>query len=388
MLLFLRKIKQLFSQNIAENDFNKSKNSFSNSENNLNEISAELVLLQQDLAETKKKLDIEKQKFYYHLQIETDGVAIFDENFHCLTFNHKFLELANSVLEQIILTPEAIFESSQKKQINEALQQQICIWQIEKNNKIIEAKLLKFEDNSFELLLINITKKEKASRFKKQIIDNLSHELKTPLCSIQGYLETIINNPNIPPEKLNDFVKKAFEQSERMTNLMNDISKINRIEQADRFFELKKINIKTIIDSLIYNFQNEIGTKNVKLEINIDEKLNTKANEELFSLIFSNLISNSLAYAGENFKIGISAQKIKESYINFVYFDTGKGIETEYLNRIFERFYRIDKGRSQKIGGTGLGLAIVKNSVQFHSGNIIAKTHKSGGLEFVFGWKV
>ena len=355
--------------------------------NKLGKVSQEMIELCQNLIKTKEILSIEKQKFNNHLQVTTDGIAIFSEDFKCIMFNLRFIEFANSVLEQIIFEPEAFLESSQRNKVLEGLNNtNDFTWMIERNNKIIQVKLLKFEDKSFELLLNDITQSEKESRFKKQLIDNLSHELKTPLCSIQGYLESVISRPHAPQEQLNNFINRAFEQSHRMAKLLNSVAKINKIEQAKEFFEIEKITVKKIIDKIIDDNTHAFQEKNVNTKINISKELVIKANEELFFSIFSNLVANSLSYAGKNFTIGISCEIISNNYINFIFFDTGKGIEEKHFNRLFERFYRIDRGRSQKIGGTGLGLAIVKNAIQFHGGNIVARTHQGGGLEFVFGW--
>ncbi len=388
---FSRRIKlninnlQLFISNVKKSENLDNKLVFP--QNELGEISAELIALCKDLIQTKEQLNLEKQKFNYHLQAETEGVAIFSEDLNCIMSNLKFVELANYVLDKVITNPNEIFISNQKDMIVNAFNNNLSSWIIESNNKIIQTKLLKFKDNSFELILNDITKREKIKRFKREITDNLSHELKTPLCSIQGYLESIINRPNISEEQKKNFVNKAFEQSQRMTNLLNDISKITRIDQAKDYFEIEKINVFDMLEKCIDVSKQQITEKNIKIQLDIDENLEIKANEELFLSIFSNLISNSLAYAGEDFIIGISCQIVENNYINFIYYDTGKGVEEKHLNRLFERFYRVDKGRTQKIGGTGLGLAIVNNAVKFHKGNIAARTHESGGLEFVFGWK-
>jgi two-component system OmpR family sensor kinase/two-component system phosphate regulon sensor histidine kinase PhoR len=367
---------------------NKLTNNFQFPQNELDEISEDLVNLCTDLIQTKEQLNTEKQKFAYHLQSANEGVAMFSEDFNCIISNLKFIELSNSVLKKVISTPNDFFHSSQKNIVVDALNSNVKSWIIEGNNKIVQANLLKFKDNSFELILNDITKGEVVNRFKKEITDNLSHELKTPLCSIQGYLESIITRPNISEEQKNNFLNKAFEQSQRMTNLVNAISKVTRISQAKDYFEFEKINVLEIIEKCIDASNQQIAEKNIKIELNIAQNLIIKANEELFYSIFSNLISNSINYAGEDFTVGISCKIVGKNYISFVYYDTGKGVEEKHLNRIFERFYRIDKGRTQKMGGTGLGLAIVNNAVKFHSGNITARIHKSGGLEFVFGWKM
>ena len=366
---------------------NKFADNFKFSRNELGEISEEFANIYKDLIQTKEQLSIEKQKFAHHLQSATEGVAIFSEDFNCITSNQKFIELSNSVLEKIISTPNDFYDSSQKDIVIYALNNNVSSWNIERNNKIIQVNLLKFADNSFELILNDITQGEGVKRFKKEITDNLSHELKTPLCSIQGYLESIITRPNIAEEQRNHFLNKAFEQSKRMTKLLNDISKVTRIDQAKDYFDIEKIDVREIVEKCIDSSNQQIAEKNITIELNIAPNLIIKTNEELLYSIFSNLISNSINYAGENFTVGISCEIVEKNYVSFVFYDTGKGIEEKHLNRIFERFYRIDKGRTQKMGGTGLGLAIVNNAVKFHSGNITARIHKSGGLEFAFGWQ-
>lgn len=389
---FSRKIKlniknlQLFVNSVRTTNKFDAKLNFPR--NDLGEISEELVVLCQDLIKTKEQLNLEKQKFSNHLYSETEGVAIFSEDFNCIMSNRKFIEISNFVLDKVIVDPNEIFETNQKDIIIDALQGSNHEWIIEAHSKFVQVNLLKFDDNSFELILNDVTKKEKIKRFKKEITDNLSHELKTPLCSMQGYLETIINHKNLSPEKRDYFINKAFEQSQRMTKLLNDISKITRIDQAEDYFEIEKIKICEVIEKCVENVTQIMTEKNVNVQINVDKELIVNTNEELLISIFSNLISNSLAYAGENFDIGISAVANKD-YVSFVYYDTGKGVEEKHLNRIFERFYRIDKGRTQKMGGTGLGLAIVNNAIKFHKGgSIVARIHSGGGLEFVFGWKI
>ena len=222
-------------------------------------------------------------------------------------------------------------------------------------------------------------------RMKRQLTHNIAHELKTPVSSIQGYLETIINNKNIPPDTLENFIEKCYQQSTRLSALLQDISTLTRIDEAPGFVSKERVDLSKLIVDILEDAAIALKDKNIR----VDNKtaaltLVCVCSQSLLYSIFRNLIDNTVAYAGEGVDIYIECNTEDPDYFFFSYSDNGVGIPDAHLERIFERFYRIDKGRSRKAGGTGLGLSIVKNAILLHGGTVNAKQRPGGGLEFVF----
>lgn len=223
---------------------------------------------------------------------------------------------------------------------------------------------------------------------KKQLTQNISHELKTPVSSIQGYLETILTNKDLTSETIYDFVQKSYVQCNRLSSLLADISNLTKIEEAPEMFVKETVDLSEMLTAVINDVSLLLNEKNIRV-INLirDRKIECLGNPSLAYSIFRNLMDNTIAYAGTNIDIHIDCYKEDDAYYYFHYFDTGIGVSDEHLPRLFERFYRVDKGRSRKSGGTGLGLAVVKNALMLHGGSIIAKKHHPYGLEFEFSIK-
>lgn len=222
-------------------------------------------------------------------------------------------------------------------------------------------------------------RKETNSAFKRQLTQNISHELKTPVSSIKGYLETIIENPEMDVAMKTAFVNRSFEQTIRLSNLLKDLSTITRMDELFDKIDKSQQNLSKIVKEVIQDGQVMASSKNIKLENHLPDNLVINGNESLLYSIFYNLVDNSIAYS--------SGDKIVIELINnnkIRYYDNGVGIPEEHIPRIFERFYRVDKGRSRKMGGTGLGLSIVKNAVLIHGGSISVRNRKEGGAEFIF----
>ena len=223
-------------------------------------------------------------------------------------------------------------------------------------------------------------------RLKRQLTNNINHELKTPVSSIQGYLETIINNPDMNEETRRLFIEKSYMQSERLRQLLQDISTITRMDEASQLIERENVDIHAIVQDIIAEVALRPADKRMRINCNFDRELPIFGNANLLTSIFRNLTENAIAYSGGRDIFINLTKETPEEYV-FSFADNGIGIDSQHLSHIFERFYRVDKGRSRKLGGTGLGLSIVKNAVLFHGGNIEAHNLYDGGLEFIFSLK-
>lgn len=226
---------------------------------------------------------------------------------------------------------------------------------------------------------------EEKTRIKRQLTNNINHELKTPVSSIKGYLETIINNPELPESTIRNFVSKSYEQSERLLQLLQEVSTLTRMDDAKHIISRSEVDLTMIIREIIADMNLQPPAQRMFIDCNfIDRQLTMIGNQELLTSIFRNLTDNAVAYSSGS-QIFITLTKESDDELTICFADNGMGVEEQNLNRLFERFYRADKGRSRKSGGTGLGLAIVKNAVMFHGGTINAALRKgSGGLEFTF----
>lgn len=227
---------------------------------------------------------------------------------------------------------------------------------------------------------------EKENKMRRELTHNIAHELKTPVASILGYTETLLENPDISPETQHQFVERTHLQAQRLTALLKDVSMLNRMDYAAEQLEFMHVDVSELVAEISQEISIQLAGKHMTLKNYMREDIVINGNPMLLYSIFRNLFDNSLNYAGEGTVIELRAEQQDDSW-QFTFSDNGKGVAAEHLSRIFERFYRIDKGRSRSLGGTGLGLAIVKNAVNMHGGTISAHEAKGGGLIFVFTLK-
>ena len=221
---------------------------------------------------------------------------------------------------------------------------------------------------------------------RKELTQNVAHELKTPVASIQGYLDILVNTPQIPDEKRALFLNQCYAQSMRLTRLLKDISQLTRLDEAPEMLEKELMDVRLIVERLVEELAPACEERHIEIQNMLPrEAMLIRGNSSLVYSIFRNLMDNSIAYAGENIKLCIELlPPTQAGFYRFKVSDTGIGVAPEHLDRIFERFYRVDKGRSRKLGGTGLGLAIVKNAVLFHNGSIQVYANQPSGLCFEF----
>ena len=225
--------------------------------------------------------------------------------------------------------------------------------------------------------------KEEQNVLKRQLTQNIAHELKTPVASIQGYLETVLENPGINPDTKQQFLERCYAQSQRLASLLHDISTLNRLDDAPDMVDFERVDINTMVDNIIKDTTLQLSDRGMTFDNRLPHNVVVSGNQSLLYSVFRNLTDNAIAYAGEGTTITLLAVPERGLW-RFTFSDNGVGVPYEHLPRLFERFYRVDKGRSRKMGGTGLGLAIVKNAVLLHGGTITVNNNIGGGLRFDF----
>ena len=242
--------------------------------------------------------------------------------------------------------------------------------------------------------LIRSKEKERTQEVKRQISTNIAHELRTPVAAIRGYLETLTENPHLSDERKAHFIQRALMQTERLTELIRDVSIISKTEASPHLLRREPLRLADVVREVIEELQPELQRLDIHVRLDLPAGLTLRANYTLLHAIFRNLLENTIRYAGPGVEACLTCSETaanglltaeKKRRIVCSYYDTGHGVGDEHLERIFERFYRIDEGRTRDgRGGTGLGLSIVRNAVIFHGGDIRAHNRPEGGLQFDF----
>ena len=382
----------------ADNETYDETKAFNFPNNELGIISKRIINIYERLRATKEELDQEREKLFMHFHHSEHGIAIFSPIKEKIFANSKFVQHINTILETPVMELSKIFEAKEFTELTRFIEAQQnekvlpvelprFISTIYKNSKYFTIKSIVFQDNSFEISIVDITNIEKTRILKQEMTSNIAHELRTPVTSVRGFLETIIENKDINNENKNMFIDKSYKQILRLSDLLSDISLITKTEEAADKFNIEEINIKSCIKESLNDLNLLIKSKEIEVNVKISDNIIVKGNKILLSLLYRNLIDNTIHHVGRNAHITIDNYLEDENYYYFSYSDDGEGVPEEHLNRLFERFYRADSGRTRKVGGTGLGLAIVKNSVLFHGGEITVKNKKDKGLEFLFTLK-
>ncbi len=237
-------------------------------------------------------------------------------------------------------------------------------------------------DNSGAVILVqDITKIRKLEELKTEFVSNVTHELKTPITSIRGFIETLKNGSMDNPEVSAKFLDIIDIEAERLHSLIEDILQLSEIENKTEDSDLERVGLKTAIDDVFAIVQKNADEKDVNLTNNVDMSISVNMNKNRMKQMFINLVDNGIKYNQKGGSVTIDAYNEEGKTIIKVR-DTGIGIPKENLGRIFERFYRVDKGRSRDMGGTGLGLSIVKHIAGLYSGDITVISEIGKGTEF------
>ena len=220
-------------------------------------------------------------------------------------------------------------------------------------------------------------------RIKRQLSNNINHELKTPVASIGVCLETLLSGIALTEEKRQELIERCYTHNERLRRLLNEVSLITRMEDGSALIGKERVVINDMLEEISDELEIMSEEEGMRLHTDFHEEVVIYGNLSLIGSIFRNLTENAIAYSeGKNIFISLIKNDETECCIRFE--DDGRGVEQEQLPRLFERFYRVDKGRSRQMGGTGLGLSIVKHAVQFHGGSISVTNRPGGGLRFDF----
>jgi two-component system phosphate regulon sensor histidine kinase PhoR len=238
------------------------------------------------------------------------------------------------------------------------------------------------EPSGVLLVLNDITTLKNLESIRRDFVANVSHELKTPITSIKGFVETLIGGALEQPDKAHHFLGIISKQADRLTNIINDLLSLSRLEQQnERQLDFESYSLSKVAASAAHVCRKSADKKQVTINLDLEDTIPGKINPLLLEQALVNLIDNAIKYSEPKSTIHISTEK-KDKYHYLEVADNGSGIPAKHLDRIFERFYRVDKARSRELGGTGLGLAIVKHIILAHGGEISVESAPGKGSTF------
>lgn len=321
------------------------------------------------------------------------GIALFDSNGTTLFANTHFIQFASMIssralpLESLseLLTEESMQPIGDFITSAPGGEERSRMAMIPSGSHIFEVKAFRSAAETFDLTIEDVTVSVQTAQLKREMTSNITHEIRTPLTSIRGYLETL-RYSDLSPEQQAAFTDKAYRQAERLSAMMDDIRLISQMDEREaEEYRMEELDLGLVVEEARIAFADRIEQSGDRFVNEIPDGLTIHANNSLIHSVFQNLIENSLRYAGEGVTLCFSCYHRDDEYVYLSYYDTGRGVPEEKLSRIFERFYRIDSGRTRDRGGSGLGLSIVRNAIRLHGGQIQARRHSpEGGLEFLF----
>ncbi|WP_297129472.1 cell wall metabolism sensor histidine kinase WalK [uncultured Porphyromonas sp.] len=321
------------------------------------------------------------------------GIALFDSSGTTLFANTHFIQFASMIssralpLESLseLLTEESMQPIGDFIASSPGGEERSRRAMIPSGSHIFEVKAFRSASETFDLTIEDVTVSVQTAQLKREMTSNITHEIRTPLTSIRGYLETL-RYSDLSPEQQAAFTDKAYRQAERLSAMMDDIRLISQMDEREaEEYRMEELDLGLIVEEARIAFADRIEQSGDRFVNEIPDGLTIHANNSLIHSVFQNLIENSLRYAGDGVTLCFSCYHRDDEYVYLSYYDTGRGVPEEKLGRIFERFYRIDSGRTRDRGGSGLGLSIVRNAIRLHGGQIQARRHcPEGGLEFLF----
>ena len=231
-------------------------------------------------------------------------------------------------------------------------------------------------------LLQDVTAIRRLESMRSEFVANVSHELKTPVAAVKGFAETLLSGGVQDKETERSFLKIIYDEGDRLNRLIGDILELSKIESKRAPLQCSPVHVHSFFEMVLGTLSKVAEKKQIRLEMHVPEELYIEADEDKMKQIFINLLSNGINYTPDGGRVKLQVTMDNDDEVIFAVSDTGIGIPKKDLPRIFERFYRVDKGRSRNSGGTGLGLSIVKHLVELHHGKLSVESELGMGTTF------
>ena len=335
--------------------------------------------MSEELKRLFDNLTLKQEELNSIISFLEEGLSVLDKKGEIILFNESFKRFVQ-------INPEGKFwwEVLRNPKIAQLIdkakkEKRVPSQELELNGKVFLSSFVLIPSKE-ELIIVlhDITEFKKLEKIKKDFVVNVSHELRTPLTAIKGYVETLEEEIEGNAKRYLEIIKK---HTERLINIVNDLLLLSELEEKGLTQIKERVNLKEIAEGIFKIFKQKAEEKGLKLNLICEDKPVIKGDPFKLEQMFINLIDNAIKYTKEG-EVTVSLKKVDKKVIVSVR-DTGIGIPKEHLDRIFERFYVVDKSRSKKLGGTGLGLSIVKHIVLLHNGKINVKSTVGKGTEFI-----
>lgn len=321
------------------------------------------------------------------------GLVLIDEKGYIHIVNRKFISMFGKTKKDYI--GHLYYDVIENENIHKTVQQTFLYEKNVKNSfiqnkstgrnyfEVVGAPIFDEMDmlKGAVLVLYDITEFKNLELMRKDFVANVSHELKTPITSIRGFAETLVDG-EVEPESVEEFTRIIFEESKRLQLLIDDLLILSRLERDEFELNITTVNIKTLVKDIIPMINQRAEEKNIKFTTEVDEDLSINVDQEKLKQVLLNLLTNAVSYTPAEEEIALKISRF-EDQMKLEVIDSGIGIDDEFIARIFERFYRVDKARSRNTGGTGLGLAIAKHIIELHNGTIEVKSELNQGTCFI-----
>ncbi len=379
------------SRKFAQGDFNHQL--YQNSQDEIGELALTLNAMAEDIQNKIRELEIKNQQLRNVFQSMIEGIIVADKTTAIVTVNEAIERMfgvsAKDIEGKIFL--EAIPNNDIAEIINQVLKsgqlltkELSIVWPVNRIFQLNASPIFQNKEVTGCLLVMHdVTEIRKLERVRSDFVANVSHELKTPLTSIKGFVETLIEGALEDKENARHFLQIIQEHTDRLNNLINDLLDLSYLESKGIRLESQSFELKKPVEKILGGFRVQIQKKSLDVKNEIPPRISLKADLAKIEQVFTNILDNAIKFNREKGSIRIYSQEL-DGKIKVIVEDSGPGIPPIDLPRIFERFYRVDKARSREMGGTGLGLAIVKHIVDLHGGTVGVESTEGLGSKFWF----
>ena len=362
---------------------------FSAAKVKINELEEKLRLLGEKIA----ALERQNNAIQAILASMVEGVIAVDKDTRIISINpsiENLFQVKKSEVEGRLFL-EVIRNNDLAEVINDVLKNRAALsqelnlsWPVQKVFQVNSTPIFEGGRVSGCLVVIHdITEIRRLERVRSDFIANVSHELKTPLTSIKGFVETLLEGALEDKEESRNFLNIIQDHTDRLNNLINDLLELSHIESREIALKFEKVDLKKVFEEVILGFRSQIKKKGITVNNDLAADVTLKADKLKLEQVIINLIDNAIKFNKENGSVSIFSEDLGRK-IKIVIEDSGQGIPEKDITRIFERFYRVDKARSRELGGTGLGLSIVKHIIELHEGEVGVESTEGLGSKFFF----
>jgi len=379
------------SLKFAQGDF--SRRIFSSSKDEIGILAATLNNMAQDIEEKIREIATQSQRLKVIFNSMIEGVIVTDSNSRIISINQAIEGLFG--ISKSTTEGKFFLEGIRNSDISEVITRVVRSAQFVSREitlvmpiqKILEVNVSpvfeKDEVIGTVAVIHDITQIRRLETMRQDFVANVSHELKTPLTSIKGFVETLLEGALEDKENNLNFLKIIDTHVDRLNALINDLLDLSTIESKDVVLAKDKFNLAVLTEEVVTGFKSLAKTKGIKLFYELPAETQIVADKSKIEQVFANLINNAIKYNKDNGSVRIYLEESQEK-LKVIVEDSGCGIPVKDLPRIFERFYRVDKARSRELGGTGLGLSIVKHIIELHGGSVGVESTEGFGSKFWF----